>query len=94
MATLIVPTPLRKFTNNEAKIEIIAQTVQEAIHGVVKLFPSLKKSILDDDGRLKNFVRIYVGDEDIKALQNENTPVENDSIISLIPAIAGGSNSL
>ena len=92
MAKIIIPTPLRKFTSNEAAIETNGGTVGEAILDLTVKFPDLKQNILDDEGNLRNFVRIYLGDEDIKALDDTHTSVETDSVISIIPAIAGGSN--
>jgi len=91
MAKIIIPTPLRKFTSNEASIETKGDTVGEAIRDLTVQYPDLKQNILDEEGNLRNFVRIYLGDEDIKALDDTHTMVENDSVISIVPAIAGGS---
>lgn len=90
MATLIIPTPLRKFTENQASIKTEGATVKTSIEELTSRYPELKKHLLEDDGSIRKFVKIYVGDEDIKSLQNEVTEVGNDSIISIIPAIAGG----
>lgn len=90
MAKIIIPTPLRKFTNNEGTIELSGKTVIEAVKSLGNKYPDIKVHLLDENGSLRNFLRIYVGDEDIKALQNENTLVDDSSIISIIPAIAGG----
>ena len=90
MAKIIIPTPLRKFTSNESTIEISGDTVGEAILDLTQRFPELKQNILDDNGDLRNFVRIYVGDDDIKALDDTHTSVDTEDVISIIPAIAGG----
>ena len=91
MATVIIPTPLRKFTNNLAKLQIEdAQTVQETITKITFEFPDLKKHLLDSEGKLRTFVNVFVGDNDIRDLQQENTLIKEESIISIIPAIAGG----
>ncbi len=91
MAKIIIPTPLRKFTNNEASIETDGATVQASVEDLAAKHPDLKRHIFDDEGAIRKFIRIYVGDEDINALDNENTAVKADSVISIIPAIAGGS---
>jgi len=93
MAKVIIPTPLRKFTENQSSIESSGGTVLETIQDLTNNYPELKKHIFDADGKIRNFVRIYIGDEDIKTLNNENTTVESDSVISIIPAIAGGKNN-
>ena len=90
MARIIIPTPLRKFTDNQATIEVQAIDIRESIHALSSLYPDLKKQLLDETGEIRQFVRIYLGDEDIKVLNNEKTPVTEDAVISIVPAIAGG----
>ncbi len=90
MATIIIPTPLRKFTSNTAKIETKGGTVEESIQELTTNFPDLKKHLLDDKGKIRSFVNIFVGDEDIRDLQQEQTVIKDDAVISIIPAIAGG----
>jgi molybdopterin converting factor small subunit len=90
MATVIIPTPLRKFTNQTAKLQIDAGTVGEIIEKITSDFPELKKHLLDGQGSIRSFVNIFSGDEDIRDLQAEHTPVQQSSIISIVPAIAGG----
>ena len=90
MATIIIPTPLRKFTNNTAKLQINGGTVAESITELTTNFPDLKKHLLDDKGQIRTFVNIFVGDQDIRDLQQENTVVKEDAVVSIIPAIAGG----
>lgn len=92
MATIIIPTPLRKYTESESKVEIEAKDVQESIHQLTEKFPALKNHVLNDDGSIKQFVRIYVGDEDINVLEKEATKVDDKSTVSIIPAIAGGNH--
>ena len=90
MATVLIPTPLRKFTNNSAKLNINAGNVQEVVNDLSMNFPELKKHLLDDSGKLRSFINIFVGDDDIRNLQQEQTLVQQETIISIIPAIAGG----
>lgn len=91
MATVIIPTPLRKFTNNTAKVNITATTVDEAVKDLTHNFPDLKKHLLDEQGNLRSFVNVFVGDDDIRNLQQTATALKEDSVISIVPAIAGGS---
>lgn len=90
MATIIIPTPLRKFTNNTAKLPINGGTVAESIEELTTNFPELKRHLLDDKGQIRSFVNIFVGDQDIRDLQQEQTVVKEDTVVSIIPAIAGG----
>lgn len=91
MATLIIPTPLRKFTENNASFESEGGTVKEVVNELVDTYDGLKTHLLDGEGKIRSFIRIYVGDEDIQALDQEETAVQNGATISIIPAIAGGS---
>lgn len=91
MSKILIPTPLRKFTQNEAFVEVEADTVLQSIEQLVTKFPDVKRHILDDGGEIRNFVRVYVGDEDIKALDGTATALAPNTTISIIPAIAGGS---
>lgn len=90
MATIIIPTPLRKFTNNTAKVSVQANNVKELVDELTLNFPDLKKHLLDEQGRIRSFVNLFVGDEDIRNLQQEQTPIKEETVISIVPAIAGG----
>lgn len=90
MAKLIIPTPLRKFTDNQSSIETNGTTVLDAVTQLTEKYPELKEHLFDEDENIRSFVRIYVGDEDIKRLDREHTKVSSDDTISIIPAIAGG----
>ena len=93
MATIIIPTPLRKFTNSNAKVTISASNVKGVVNELTLHFPDLKKHLLDEQGNVRSFVNIFVGDEDIRNLQKEATPVKDETVISIVPAIAGGNYS-
>ncbi|WEK37922.1 MAG: molybdopterin-synthase adenylyltransferase MoeB [Candidatus Pseudobacter hemicellulosilyticus] len=90
MATVIIPTPLRKFTNNTAKLEIKGDTIEKTVSELTTNFPDLKKHLLDEQGKIRSFVNIFVGNDDIRDLQQEQTEVKSDTVISIVPAIAGG----
>ncbi len=92
MAKVIIPTPLRRFTDNLASLETDSNSVLEAVNSLANRFPELKEHLFDDQGKLRRFIRIYVGEKDIRELNNEQTSVEADSVVSIIPAIAGGIN--
>lgn len=90
MATIIIPTPLRKFTANESKVEAEGATVQEAFAALSVQYPDLKKQLFDDQGELRSFLRIYKGSTDIRTLERAQTPLEAGTVLSIVPAIAGG----
>ena len=89
MVNVKIPTPLRKFTNQEGTVETEGDTVKDIIENLEKKHPGIKKRLLDDTGKIRKFINIYVGDEDIRFLQKEETKVEGKEI-SIVPSIAGG----
>jgi molybdopterin converting factor small subunit len=93
MATVIIPTPLRKFTNNAAKLNVNATSVSEMIRELTKDFPGLQKHLLDANGKVPSFINIFVDDDDIRNLQQEQTVIKEHTMVSIVPAIAGGSTS-
>lgn len=90
MSKIIIPTPLRKFTNFQASVETNGQTVLDAVKDLTSQHPELKNHLLDTSGKLRSFIRIFVGDNDILSLEKEQTRIEDNSVISIVPAIAGG----
>ncbi|MDX2281977.1 MAG: MoaD/ThiS family protein [Saprospiraceae bacterium] len=90
MATVIIPTPLRKFTNNTAKLNIEAGNVEEVLLDLSTNFPDLKKHLLDEQGEIRSFLNIFVGDDDIRDLALGKTPLSQETVVSIVPAIAGG----
>jgi len=90
MATVFIPTPLRKFTNNTAKLEIHGNNVSEVVGTLTGNFPELKRHLINADGKIPSFINIFVDDDDIRNLQQEQTVVKENTIISIVPAIAGG----
>lgn len=90
MATIIIPTPLRKFTNNTARIHINASNIKGVVDELTLNFPDLKKHLLDEQGNIRSFVNVFVGDEDIRNLQQDQTPIKEETVVSIVPAIAGG----
>ena len=91
MATVIIPTPLRKFTNNTARLQVKAGTIHDTVQELTVNFPDLKKHLLDESGNIRSYVNIFIGNDDIRDLQQEKTSVKEDAVISIVPAIAGGS---
>ncbi|HEY4286206.1 MAG TPA: molybdopterin-synthase adenylyltransferase MoeB [Puia sp.] len=90
MATVIIPTPLRKFTNNTARLQVKAGTIHDTVQELTVNFPDLKKHLLDESGNIRSYVNIFLGNDDIRDLQQEKTSVKEDAVISIVPAIAGG----
>ncbi len=90
MATIQIPTPLRKFTNNESRFETDKSNVKDAIQELVNYYPELENNLLDESGNIRSFVNVFVEDKNIKSLEKEKTTIQENQTINIIPAIAGG----
>jgi molybdopterin synthase sulfur carrier subunit len=91
MATVRIPTPLRKLTAGQEEVKAAGATITAVIGSLESQFPGLKERICDDQGKMRRFVNIFKNDEDIRFLQNLDTPVADSDELSIVPAIAGGS---
>lgn len=85
-----IPTPLRKLTNDAELVEVNAATISDAIKELQGLYPGIQERLVDESGAVRRFVNVYVNEEDIRFLQNQQTPLKDGDEISIIPAIAGG----
>jgi adenylyltransferase/sulfurtransferase len=88
-----IPTPLRPFTEKLDVVQANGATVGEVLQDLTTRYAGLKQHLYAADGRLRSFVNIYVGDEDIRYLQKEQTPVTDGQTLSIIPSVAGGSGA-
>ncbi len=87
---ILIPTPLRPFTDKQESVELSAGTVGEILKQLTSQFEGLRKHLYTDDGKLRSFVNVYVNDEDIRYLQREQTPIKDGDTVSIIPSVAGG----
>ena len=90
MAIVRIPTPLRKLTGGAEEVQAAGKSVGELIGELEKKYPGLKERICDESGSVRRFVNIFVKDEDIRFLQNLDTPLGDKDEVSIVPAIAGG----
>lgn len=88
--TILIPTPLRPFVNQQEEVQTEASSIHEAMNDLAVNFPKLKQHIYDQDGNLRKFMNIYVNDSDIRDLEGIDTLLKDNDEISLVPAIAGG----
>jgi sulfur-carrier protein len=85
-----IPTILRSYTGGAAEVTASEGTLRDVIAGLDAAYPGLAGRILDDGGRLRRFVNVYVGDEDVRFAQGLDTQVAAGARVSVIPAVAGG----
>lgn len=88
--TVLVPTPLQKYTKNEAEVTVDSTSISGLIEDLETKFPGIKERICDESGKPRRFLNIYVNGEDIRFLDNLDTTIKDNDEISIVPAVAGG----
>jgi sulfur-carrier protein len=87
---VLIPTPLQKFTRDQATLECSASTINELLESLEQSCPGIKARLCDDQGQLRRFINFYVNSEDIRFLEGANTPLKAGDEVSIVPAVAGG----
>jgi sulfur-carrier protein adenylyltransferase/sulfurtransferase len=88
--TIAIPTPLRQFAAGQSEIQVEAQTAGEALDQLTSTHAELRRHLFNDQNTLRNFVNVYVNDEDIRHVNGPDTPVKEGDTILIVPSIAGG----
>src|SRR5437016_806498 len=88
--TVTIPTPLRQFADGQSEIQIDARTAGEALDKLTSTHTELRRHLFNDQNALRNFVNVYVNDEDIRHANGPDTPVKEGDTILIVPSIAGG----
>jgi len=88
-----IPTPLMKLTDNQAEVSAEGVSISEVINNLELQFNGIKERICEESGSPRRFINIYVNEEDIRFLEGANTAVKDGDEISIIPAIAGGTET-
>ena len=91
MATrILIPTPLRPYTDRKDAVEAEGRTVGELLADLTTKHSGLKAHLYNEQGKLRSFVNVYLNDEDIRYLDKEQTAVSPGDTLSIIPSVAGG----
>jgi len=87
---VLIPTPLQKYTNDEASVLLEAASVDELLRALETSYPGILARLCDENGKLRRFLNVYVNSEDIRFLDNQATPLSEGDEVSIVPAVAGG----
>ena len=90
MPAIRIPTQLRTLTGGEGNVTVGGSTVGEALKALDAAHPGFGERLFDEEGKLRRFVNVFVADEDVRFLQGLETPVEDTTTVSIVPAVAGG----
>ncbi|MGI9254581.1 MAG: ubiquitin-like small modifier protein 1 [Thermomicrobiales bacterium] len=87
---VLIPTPLRRFTGGDAKVEVTGGTLTEVLDGLDAKFPGFSDKVREDDGQIRRFVNVFVNGVNVRELSGAETAVKQGDEIGIIPAMAGG----
>ena len=90
MSSVFIPSPLRRYTAGQSKVQVSGDTISELIENLERQYPGVKSRLCDDSGQIKRYVNVFVNDEEIRALQGANTRLADKDEITIVPAMAGG----
>lgn len=87
---VIIPTLLRRLTEEVDAVEVEAETVKDILDRLDERYPGFRARVCEDGGQLRRFINIYIDGEDVRFLDNLSTRVPEHAEVSIVPAIAGG----
>lgn len=87
---VLIPTPLRRFTNGEARVTGEGATIAELLDNVDAAYPGLVERVREDDGQIRRFVNIFVNGSNIREMDGADTKLQPGDEVGIIPAMAGG----
>lgn len=90
MARIIIPTPLRKYTDQNRQFETQQDNLSDAIQQFITTYPKVKQNLLDEDGEIRSYIKLYIGTEEVQPPKNGTVSLKEDTEVSIVPAIAGG----
>jgi molybdopterin synthase sulfur carrier subunit len=88
--TIEIPTAFRRFTDGAPKIDSSAGTIADALNDLTTRFPAIARHVRDDSGQIRQFLNVYLNDEDIRFLGGESCSLKEGDRVLLVPSIAGG----
>ena len=88
--SIVIPTPLRQYAGGQKTVKVSGVTVGQALDALTTTHPDLKRHLFGEDGRLRSFVNVYLGDEDVRHLRQSDTPLADGATLSIVPSVAGG----
>jgi molybdopterin synthase sulfur carrier subunit len=90
MATVLVPTPLRRLTGGQSKLTVAGDNIGSLLRAVDVEYPGIADKVFDSEGNVKRFINVFLNDDEIRTLQGLETPVGANDRVSIVPAMAGG----
>ena len=91
MPSIRIPTPLRTYTNGQTEVFVTGDTVEDALDNLMIIYPALRSQLFSTEGKLRPFVNLFLGEENVRDLQQEmQTNLAEGDRLLLIPSIAGG----
>ena len=85
-----IPSALKQYVNNQDEVEVQGNSVEEAFDSLCKDFAELRPNLFDKNGKVRNFINVYLNDDDIRYADGMNSSVQDGDCIQIVPSVAGG----
>lgn len=85
-----IPSPLQKLTKNQSEVTASGKNIKELFVDLERQYTGIRERLYDENGNLRRFINVYINEEDIRFLKNEESEIKDGDNVSIIPAIAGG----
>ena len=93
MTTVYIPTPLRRTTGGQSKVEAAGRSMRALLDALERTYPGIRQQLCDETGEVRSFINIFVNGTEIRQLEGLSTPVQDGDEVSIIPAMAGGAKT-
>src|SRR5437867_13151146 len=90
MTTVYIPTPLRRTTGGQSKVEAAGRSVRALLDALERTYPGIRQQLCDETGEVRSFINVFVNGTEIRQLEGLSTPLQDADEVSIIPAMAGG----
>ncbi len=94
VVTIKLPTAFHALTGGQKQVAVEGDNIREVLVGLERSFPGVLERLMDHEGAVKRYVNVYRNDSDIRGLDGLETKLENEDVLWIVPAVAGGSGSV
>ena len=85
-----IPSALKQYVNDQDEVEVSGSSVQEVFEALVSEYAEVKANLFDENGKIRNFINVYLNDDDIRYANGLKSKVQDGDTIQIVPSVAGG----
>ena len=85
-----IPSALKQYVNDQDEVEVSGSSVEEVFEALVSEYAEVKANLFDENGKIRNFINVYLNDDDIRYANGLKSKVQDGDTIQIVPSVAGG----